>query len=195
MEKVDLRVMKTKKAIYAAFIKVMKEKGFDSLRVQDILDEAFINRKTFYKYYEDKYDLAEKIGNEFIEKFDVYVDEKIHRNGNKAYQDTSIGEIYDQMNKLSDDVEVILGISTSRLNVRSKIMERLQALYETIARQIAVDGDIELQAKMFSSFVLTSYEYMLKEGNFEFKDAGIKLFKEYQNVYTVLKITASKLIP
>lgn len=188
-----MRVTKTKKAIYGAFIKVMKEKGFEELRVQDILDEALINRKTFYKYYDDKYDLAEKIGREFIEKFDGYVSGKTHNDGNKAFQNTSIGEIYDQMNKISDDVDVIFSISTSKLNVRSEITERLRRLYEAIAKEINSDGDISLQSKMFASFVLSSYEYMMEEGQFDFGDAGIKLFKEYQNVYTVLKITASKL--
>lgn len=54
----DLRIIKTHKAIRDAFITLLSEQDYDSITIQDILDTALINRATFYKYYQGKSDLA-----------------------------------------------------------------------------------------------------------------------------------------
>ena len=55
--KTDLRIIKTKKTLGEALIKLMKEKNFEKIKISDICEEALINRSTFYAHYEDKYDL------------------------------------------------------------------------------------------------------------------------------------------
>lgn len=67
-EKTDLRILRTKKAIREAFFKLIKQKGFESITVKDITDEAMISRNTFYLHYSDKYDLLNKISNELMRK-------------------------------------------------------------------------------------------------------------------------------
>ncbi len=62
----DKRVIKTKSAIRDAFFDLVEEKGFEKVTVQMIADRAFIGKTTFYYHYEDKYDLAQKISEEFI---------------------------------------------------------------------------------------------------------------------------------
>jgi AcrR family transcriptional regulator len=57
----DRRILRTQLAIHAAFVQLVKEKGFDALSVKDITTRANINRGTFYLHYEDKYDLLEQI--------------------------------------------------------------------------------------------------------------------------------------
>ena len=58
-KKEDLCVQKTKKNIKEPFLTLLEEKPLDKIHVQEILDTVQINRATFYKYYLDKYDLAE----------------------------------------------------------------------------------------------------------------------------------------
>lgn len=50
-KKTDRRVIKTKKAIHMAFVKLLSQKSVNEITVKDIADEADINRKTFYNYY------------------------------------------------------------------------------------------------------------------------------------------------
>ena len=57
----DRRILRTRQAIQAAFVDLVKEKGFDALSVTDITARANINRGTFYLHYTDKYDLLEQI--------------------------------------------------------------------------------------------------------------------------------------
>ncbi|URZ04607.1 TetR family transcriptional regulator [Clostridium felsineum] len=57
----DLRVTKTLENIKNGFSICIKQKTFTSITVKDIITAAKINRSTFYKYYEDKYQLRESL--------------------------------------------------------------------------------------------------------------------------------------
>ncbi|ANK38642.1 TetR family transcriptional regulator [Staphylococcus equorum] len=59
--KSDLRVIKTRKSIMQAFIKLSDEKDFKNITVKDITEEALINRATFYYHFSDIYDLLDKV--------------------------------------------------------------------------------------------------------------------------------------
>lgn len=66
-EKQDLRVIKTKRAIREALLKLVKEKDFAKVSVRDLCAYAEINRGTFYLHYQDKYDLLERIELELLD--------------------------------------------------------------------------------------------------------------------------------
>ncbi|MED5020139.1 TetR/AcrR family transcriptional regulator [Paenibacillus chibensis] len=65
----DPRIKRTLNLIREAFISLIDEKGFDHITVQDITKRAEINRATFYRHYQDKYDILDKIVNEMLDQF------------------------------------------------------------------------------------------------------------------------------
>lgn len=69
--KIDLRVMRTKKSVKRAFISLVAKKGYEGITVQNIADEAMINRNTFYLHYKDKYDLMEKLCADSLENLNI----------------------------------------------------------------------------------------------------------------------------
>ena len=60
-EDTDLRIRRTHKFLQEAIIELINEKGFEAITVGDIAKRAMINRATFYRHYDDKYDLVAKI--------------------------------------------------------------------------------------------------------------------------------------
>jgi AcrR family transcriptional regulator len=68
-EKGDLRVRRTDKLIQEALVELIIEKGFDTITVGEIAERAMVNRATFYRHYEDKYDLVEKIFAQALDEF------------------------------------------------------------------------------------------------------------------------------
>lgn len=60
--------MQPKKYMLQAIKKLLKNKSIESISVQDILQEANVSRATFYKYFWDKYDLANAYYSEYVKE-------------------------------------------------------------------------------------------------------------------------------
>lgn len=58
-EKLDPRVRRTRESLEQAFSKLVAEKGFAAVSVQDIAGRAGVNRATFYAHFSDKYALLD----------------------------------------------------------------------------------------------------------------------------------------
>lgn len=56
-KKMDPRVKRTRALLQQALMKLIKEKPFDRITVQDIANRAELNRATFYAHFEDKHGL------------------------------------------------------------------------------------------------------------------------------------------
>ena len=84
-EKTDLRIIKTKKILFDALLKLMKEKNFEKIKIADICEEALINRSTFYAHYEDKYELLMALFEEQKISLLEKLDNKENTNFSKEY--------------------------------------------------------------------------------------------------------------
>ncbi|HLO17362.1 MAG TPA: TetR/AcrR family transcriptional regulator [Anaerolineales bacterium] len=67
----DLRVKRTQKLILEAMIELTSQKGFSTVTVNDIAKYAGINRATFYRHYQDKFDLLDRYAQAFYELSDA----------------------------------------------------------------------------------------------------------------------------
>jgi AcrR family transcriptional regulator len=75
-EKEDLRVLRTRKLLYDAFIDMLGKKRFRSITVGEIADQAMVNRATFYAHFADKYALFEyAIRKSFQQTFEAQIPE------------------------------------------------------------------------------------------------------------------------
>ena len=63
----DKRKEKTINVIYEAVAKLIKEKDYDDITIQDLLDKASISRSTFYAHYKTKDELLLSISNHIFE--------------------------------------------------------------------------------------------------------------------------------
>ncbi len=55
----DIRVVKTRKAITDAFLAFRARKGIEKITVKELCEKAQVNKSTFYKHFRDVYDLSE----------------------------------------------------------------------------------------------------------------------------------------
>jgi len=56
----DLRVVKTRRALYTALFALLRHKYFTKITVRDLCEEAIVSRTVFYAHFTDKYDLLER---------------------------------------------------------------------------------------------------------------------------------------
>jgi AcrR family transcriptional regulator len=60
-EAMDPRIRRTRRLLRDALRALLKKKAFDEISVQDISEEATVNRATFYDHYRDKFALLESM--------------------------------------------------------------------------------------------------------------------------------------
>lgn len=65
----------TKEMIVASFYGILHKKNFEKITVKDIVEDCGINRKTFYYYFKDIYDLVEYTVRTEIERYMNFVPE------------------------------------------------------------------------------------------------------------------------
>ena len=53
-ETIDPRIIRSRRMLMDSFVKLLREKEFEDISVQEIADEATLNRNTFYLHYPDK---------------------------------------------------------------------------------------------------------------------------------------------
>ena len=95
-EQTDLRIRRTHHFLQEAMIELITEKGFDAITVGDIAERAMINRATFYRHYQDKYDLVAKIfeeaANHLIEDM-----KPLHKDIDPGEKEENLREIWNQL--------------------------------------------------------------------------------------------------
>ncbi|MDQ7198406.1 TetR/AcrR family transcriptional regulator [Staphylococcus aureus] len=57
----------TQRNIKNALVSLLENNKFDFITINQIVEEAEITRSTFYRYYDDKYELISEIGEEILE--------------------------------------------------------------------------------------------------------------------------------
>ncbi len=67
----DRRIIRTKKAIRSALLRLMLEKDGEKITIKDIAAHADVDRKTVYNYYTGVSDIIEEIENELIHSFEA----------------------------------------------------------------------------------------------------------------------------
>jgi AcrR family transcriptional regulator len=95
-EQADLRIRRTHHFLQEAMIELITEQGFDAITVGDIAERAMINRATFYRHYQDKYDLVatifEEAANHLVEDM-----KPLHKDTGPGEKEENLLEIWNQL--------------------------------------------------------------------------------------------------
>lgn len=105
----DLRVIKTKRGLREAFLRLLLEKGYDSISIQDITTEAEAARVTFYRHYSNKEELLVDFIDDIFEDFSRFI---------RQVPDEEFRQGYSPMlafyQKIKEDGKIYRLLSTSR---------------------------------------------------------------------------------
>lgn len=70
----DRRSTRTQRSLSEALVELIKEKRFDEITVQNVIDRADVGRSTFYSHFRDKEDLFQQDWERFLEGFAQHID-------------------------------------------------------------------------------------------------------------------------
>ena len=96
--KIDRRIRRTRDTLGDALVELIREKPFDAITVQEILDRAGVGRSTFYTHYSDKQDLF--LGE--IEDFFERLSTMLTRNGAALERLAPVAEFFSHLSDVQD---------------------------------------------------------------------------------------------
>ena len=70
----DRRIQRTRRRLSGALVELVKEKRFDDITVQNVIERAEVGRATFYSHFRDKEDLFEQQWKQFSERLAQQMD-------------------------------------------------------------------------------------------------------------------------
>ena len=127
------KTTKTQKKFGETLLKLMENKKFEAITVNDITELADVNRSTFYRHYLDKYELLEKIE-------DNILSEVIN------FHSTFISRLPNFKIDTSFKIEDYISVDNNFFNVFEKHLE-------TMAILMGGNGSITFQNKLNSTML------------------------------------------
>lgn len=70
----DRRSKRTQRSLSEALVDLIKEKRFDDITIQEVIDRADVGRSTFYTHFRDKEDLFQQDWERFLDGFAQHID-------------------------------------------------------------------------------------------------------------------------
>ena len=158
----SLQYIRTDKAIQQALIRLLKEKPFEKIIVQDILDETPVTRSTFYKHYHDIYEVAERMQDDYLKFMDEVFSEEEH---GPLFDDKDV--IWSNYRKVRELMEALEKIHTEKVDIFRALTERFQKVYLATSNS----PGRELESIIFA-YALAAYQMNIKPESPEFFSEG-----------------------
>lgn len=129
MSRPDRRVHKTRALLQEALLALVREKPYDEISIQEILDRADVGRSTFYAHYRGKHELLVSVLDRMLEAF-------------RARRPDPAGSSADRLTWFSlpllEHIDQHRHTSRSRMGTRGRAVLHRQ-VERAIERHVAVD--------------------------------------------------------
>ncbi len=146
---------RTDRDITNAMLKVMESKSLEKISVQDILDEAMINRSTFYQHFTDKYAILERLQEKYVSGMTERIDE-IAQSGEwdlEKINDSLCGYLAQNRSQMRQ----ILSVRSENLDLQG----RMRALFVAYLRRAKASLN-ELEMDILAGVTVNFFVHFLK---------------------------------
>lgn len=116
-QRLDLRVVKTRRNIEQTFLRLLQDHPFDKITVRMVCEEALVNKGTFYRHYEDKYDLARKTTDDELQRLHDEILDRAQSVDEGADAEESLSKLFEAIRGVMDDLRVLERLNDSDLGI------------------------------------------------------------------------------
>lgn len=170
-KKTDARVIKTRRLIEATFLELLQDIPFEKLTTTRLIEECLISKGTFYAHFLDKYDLAEQLLDRELELFENLLIKRLETKKNTPEE---IALIISQAFDFSTNLTVFETLQLpNRKAFHLELQEVYQKVYRTYLSSHGYQGNLDLQALLFS-VVAMSYVTYVRQGNPVLSAQGVR---------------------
>ena len=139
------RIRITKRMLKEALIRLLGQKAIEKIKVQELCQEAQINRTTFYKYYGNQFDLMNEIKNEFLNQLEMHFendDDPKNLVNVLSYINEQREICLALIQTLSDDsfLKSIIGLSYITTELEQGLSSRYEGIRKEYANEFLLHG-------------------------------------------------------
>ncbi|MCV3315390.1 TetR/AcrR family transcriptional regulator [Pediococcus ethanolidurans] len=156
----DLRAIKSKRDIEVAFIQLINQNGFSKITIKDICTSALIGRSTFYRYYEDKYDLLKKL----ITKYTQILDDLLTKRMNKIVNDDLLINLYLGLSQHKSSILCLLTVSVDNIALETSFKNVLVVHISDYLRALDFALPKPYIKQLYANNVMTAIVWSLQHG-------------------------------
>lgn len=153
-KKEDLRVKRTRKLITQAFFMLLRSKKFEKISIQEIADNAMINRATFYAHYADKQDLYDSLIDDFMIDFVEVLDDVNPVDGNDVHVkdiEKMLTRFYEFVRQNPAIAQIVID-KANDYSLKQRFLDVLTERYADLFEKLEIR---EQDVKVPNEFVLT----------------------------------------
>ncbi|OMP95330.1 TetR/AcrR family transcriptional regulator [Staphylococcus haemolyticus] len=152
MNKQDLRVQKTHQALITSFSDLLQTKSFEQITVQDLCAKANVRRSTFYRHFNDKYDLLNHVVSTLIDHFrELYLPDINPDNPRQFFEKL----MRDVLTFIHDNKDIVRSVIT--LNFYGEVYTIFyEQIYKAVQKQIEFDrqsGQFYVDVTIYGEFL------------------------------------------
>ncbi|WP_282569193.1 TetR/AcrR family transcriptional regulator [Staphylococcus haemolyticus] len=152
MNKQDLRVQKTHQALITSFSDLLQTKSFEQITVQDLCAKANVRRSTFYRHFNDKYDLLNNVVGTLIDHFrELYLPDINPDNPRQFFEKL----MRDVLTFIHDNKDIVRSVIT--LNFYGEVYTIFyEQIYKAVQKQIEFDrqsGQFYVDVTIYGEFL------------------------------------------
>lgn len=152
MNKQDLRVQKTHQALITSFSDLLQTKSFEQITVQDLCANANVRRSTFYRHFNDKYDLLNHVVGTLIDHFRKLYLPDINPDNPRQFFEKLMRDV---LTFIHDNKDIVHSVIT--LNFYGEVYTIFyEQIYKAVQKQIEFDrqsGQFYVDVTIYGEFL------------------------------------------
>ncbi|EKQ56852.1 MULTISPECIES: TetR/AcrR family transcriptional regulator [unclassified Clostridium] len=160
----DLRIRRTHKLLFDSLTSLLTEKAFEDIRVSNICDKAMVHRTTFYKHFEDKYQLLDFLLGQIMIDFKEKSLNSAYDVNSREYYVNLIRLLFEHMheNKKLYSIGLLNNGSTTKLLKRTVIECIKSSLEGNIANGVKLAIPVPIISEFYSAAIVNLAKWWLE---------------------------------
>ena len=156
-KKTDRRVLRTKRNIRNAFLRLLAQKEMDKITIKEIAAEADVDRKTVYNYYTSVQGILEELENELVQNFEEALSKMNFGSMEKGMM------AFHTLTELIEENLEVYGLLI-KLDGHSRLMSKIKIYLKEKAREVIQDmhlnpEKVEIVVEFVTSGMFMAYRY------------------------------------
>jgi len=184
----QIQAKATKNKIYQVSIELLKKKGYEDLKVEDICKNAGVSVGSFYNYFKSKNDILMEI----FKIADDYFENEVESRLNSTNSLNQIVEFFDYY----ANYNVLIGIDTMKqlYTFNNKMFVQKGRFMQTLLQEIISKGQSknqissimtieEISNYLFIAARGIAYDWCIHDGNYDLKEFMHNYFSKLVSIF------------